>query len=152
MSQTSQNINEWETQKTNKLFPIKLHKIHQTKHANRPEEGGCNGGGSCFRKTDENSLWAPEVISLCAGSTSFESQPLFLLGFLRAVGGLSYGVVWFLRKGRFLNLPPVPNPPTSWGFCSGAVAMRERREKQRPRKSRRRSFKFSGGSERKLGF
>lgn len=76
-------------------------------------------------------------MSLWAGSTSFDNQPLLLLRltlaeFLSAddARGRSYGVdCVVLRNGRFLNFPPVPKP-----LSSRAVAMRQReRERGAPK-------------------
>lgn len=77
-------------------------------------------------------------MSLWAGSTSFDNQPLLLLRltlaeFLSAddARGRSYGVdCVVLRNGRFLNFPPVPKP-----LSSRAVAMRQR-ERERGTKIR----------------
>lgn len=97
----------------------------------KPEELGAGGGGGRrLRRREENREWAPWVISLWAGSTSFEIQPLLLvLGFLSAAGGRSYGVVWVLREGRLRNLPPVPPSYGFFSFPSVAIAVRSERER-----------------------
>lgn len=95
------------------LTTLSINRRHRTE--NKPGGGGGGngvgggGGGRRLLNMEEKKRWAPEVMSFDAGSTtSFVSQ----LGFRRAVGGRSYGVVWFRRNGLFLNFPPAPPPPS----------------------------------------
>jgi hypothetical protein len=74
-----------------------------------------------LRKTEEKNKRALEEMSLEAGSTSLESQPLFL-GFVREVDrGRSYGVGWGCREALLRNFPPVPLPPPSYEVPSPDV-------------------------------